>query len=309
VIEWVDRLFDLRRAAVATGTAALLFLTVGSGPILADTATVECGQLAAYTAPDPSGPTDGSLTLGLSSTWDILATATISPAATTALPSGGGNGPTCLALGLDGSGKVTSIDFAPHGTISGPVTFDSGSGYYILADRLIIPTSVTDAYPALAGLFVTSYQAGSTLAIAFDIDMTTGGFTGFNGHAAFCGKASPVKANVAKVGKATLPASILSAAAKAALVKAAGDSVCATVHSTGTIDSTTGAISTSAVVAIKPTAATATPPATASALPQDAVAPSSNGALAWLGLLIGAAVATLVALARRGAGRTTRGAG
>ena len=304
---WVDPLVDLRRAAAATGTAALLLLSLGSGPILADTSSVECGQLAAYTAPDPSGPTDGSLTLGLSSTWDILATATISPAAASALPSGGGNGPTCLALGLDGSGKVTSIDFAPHGTLSGPVTFDSGSGYYILADRLIIPTSVTDAYPALDGLFATSYQAGSTLTIAFDVDTTSGGFSGFDGHAAFCGKATPVKAGVAKVGKAHLPASILSAAAKTALVNDAGQNVCAKVHSTGTIGQS--GISTSAAVTIKLVDPAATPPATATITVDQAPAPASNAALAWVLVLAGASVAMLTILVRRRTGWTSRGAG
>jgi len=303
----VARLFDLRRAGGALGTAALLVLTLGSGPTLADTNSVECGQLAAYTAPDPSGPTDGSLTLGLSSTWDILATAIISPAAASALPSGGGNGPTCLALGLDGGGKVTSIDFAPHGTITGSVTFDSGSGYYILADRLIIPTSVTDAYPALAGLFVTSYQAGSTLAISFDIDMTNGGFSGFDGHAAFCGKARPVKANVAKVGKAALPASILSAAAKAALVNAAGQTVCAKVHSTGTIGQS--GIATSAAVVIKLADPAATPPATTTAVVDQAPAGASSDALAWVLILAGATLAMLTILVRRRTAGSARGAG
>jgi hypothetical protein len=307
VIEWVDRLFDLRRAAAALSTAALLLLTVGSGPILADTATVECGQLTAYTAPDPAGPTDGSVTLGLSSTWDVLATATISPAATTALPGDVNSGPTCLALGIDGSGKVTSIDFAPHGTITGAVTFDSGSGYYVLAGRLIIPPSVTDAYPQLAGLFVTSYQAGTNLSVSFDIDTTAGNFTGFDGHAAFCGKAVPVKAGVAKVGKAHLPASILSAAAKAALVTDAGQTVCAKVHSTGTTGQS--GISATSAVTIKLADPAATPPATATAVTGPAATAASSAALAWALILAGASVAMLTILVRRRTGGVARGAG
>lgn len=280
---------------------------MGSGPILAATASVECGQLAAYTAPDPSGPTDGSLQLGPSSTWDVLATATISPAAASALPSDVGAGPTCLALGMDSGGKVTSIDFAAQGVLTGTVTFDSGSGFYVFAGRLIIPASVTDAYPALAGLFVSSYRAGSTLTVTFDIDTTSGGFTGFDGHAAFCGKAVPVKANVAKVGKATLPASILSAAAKAALVKDAGQTVCATVHSSGTIGPS--GISTSAVVTIKLADPAATPPATTTGVAGQVPVPALSDALAWALILAGASVAMLTILVRRRTSATARGAG
>ena len=149
--------------ALALTAAAIALLALVPASVSAASSVVECGQLAAYTAPDPLGPTDGSIQLGLSDTWTINADATLSANAASALPSGSGNGPTCLAMDLDGSGHVTSLDFSPTGSLSGHVAFDSGSGYYILAGRLIVPTFVTDANPGLAALFVPSYQAGSVL--------------------------------------------------------------------------------------------------------------------------------------------------
>ena len=257
--------------------------------------------MAAWTAPDPTGPTDGSLTLGLSSTWDVLATATISPAAAAGLPNGGSSGPTCLILGLDGSGKVTSIDFAAQGTLTGSVAYDSGSEYYILASRLLIPKAVTDAYPALDALFASSYQAGSTLSITFFIDTTSGAFTGFNGHAAFCGKGSISAKNVGKVGKATIPAAVLGSAARVALHRLSGQAVCAKVHTTGTIDPQSGNVSTTAavVISLDPGRPRATPPATTTNVA--AVPPSADSTpiLAWLVLAFGLTIAVAGALGHR----------
>jgi hypothetical protein len=253
------RFLDL---ASASALAAILFAGLGAGPILAATPTVECGQLSAYTAPVPAGPTDGSLTLGLSSTWVINADATISSAAAAALPSAVNSGPSCLSLGLDGSGHITSLDFAPHGTISGHVTFDSADSFYIFNDRLIVPTNVTDAYPPLDALFATSYQAGTTLTVTFTIDTTTGALTGFDGHAAFCGAASVDSKGNGHVGKATLPAAVIDKTAGAALKAANGGSACAAVHSTGSINTGNGHIATTANVVITLAAAAATPPAT-----------------------------------------------
>jgi len=277
-------------------------MTLGTGQSLASAPDVECGQVAAWTAPDPAGPADGSLTLGLSSTWDVLATATISPAAAAGLPNGGSSGPTCLVLGLDSGGKVTSIDFAAQGTLTGTVAYDSGSAYFILASRLLIPKTVTDAYPALDALFDASYHAGSTLSITFFIDPTSGGFTGFDGHAAFCGKGSISAQNVGKVGKASLPAAVLGATARAALRKLSGEAVCAKVHTSGTIDPQSGNVSTTAAVAIglDPGGPRATPPATttdAAAVPPGS---DSSANLAWLVLAFGLVVAVAGALGRRG---------
>jgi hypothetical protein len=204
-----------------------------------------------------------------------------------------------VAISLDADGKVTSIDFAPAGTIAGHVTFDSGSGYYLFGDRLLIPAAITDAYPALGALFATSASANSALTITFTVDTTTGAFTGFNGVAAFCGVGSLAASGDGKVGSAVIPKAVLDAADRAALKKASGHSVCASVHSTGTIDAGSGSISTAADVRITadPGAAAgslpptdATPPVTASADdPPPAALAAAGGAflLAGLGLFLG----------------------
>ncbi len=290
------------RLRAAAGAAAILLLTIGIGPAAASAPDVECGQLSAWTAPDPAGPTDGSLQLGLSSAWDVLASATISPAAATALPGGVNSGPTCLALGFDSGGKITSIDFAAQGTITGTVAFDSGSSFYIFASRLVIPTSITDAYPDLAALFATSYQAGSVLAVTFSIDATTGGFTGFDGHAAFCGKASINAQHVGKVGKATIPAAALSAAARAALKKLSGEAVCAKVHSSGTIDPQSGNIATSASVVITADAGQprATPPSTTTDGAAAVPASSATPVVGWLVIAFALSLLAVKITSRKG---------
>ena len=266
---------SVRRLVVQAALAsALSLLAIAPASTLAATSVVECGQLSSYTAPDPAGPTDGSLQLGLSDTWTILAAATISPAAATALPVGSGNGPTCLALDLDGSGNVTAIDFAPTGTLSGSVSFDSGSGFYLFADRLIVPKFVTDANPGLAALFVTSEQAGTPLTVTFTVDTTSGGFSGFDGHAAFCGKGSLTSGGDGKVGSAVIPGSVLDAADRKALKNAGSRKTCATIHAVGTIDSGTGAINITTNVTITVAAAgvTITPPPTSTDTPDEAPA-------------------------------------
>lgn len=229
---------------------AIVTAAVAPAGVAAAAATVECGQLSAWTAPDPTGPTDGSLQLGLLTPWTVAATATISSAATTALPSTVGSGPTCLAVDRDADGKLTTIDFAPQGTIAGHVAFDGGTGYFLFAQRLIIPTAVTDAYPALAGLFATSAAADTVLSVRFTVDPTTGRFTGFDGAAAFCGAGSLTAGGDGKVGAAILPNAVLDAADRATLGGAHGASVCATVHSVGTIDAGSGVVSTTADVRI-----------------------------------------------------------
>ena len=293
-------LAPVRLPVGAAALAALLLLPLASAPALASAPTVECGQLTAYTAPIPAGPTDGSVTLGTASTWVVLADATISPAAEANLPNDVNSGPTCLALGLDGNGKVTSIDFAAQGTIVGKVTFDSGNGFYVFAARLIVPTNVTDAYPPISALFKSSYEAGTSLSVTFMVDTTTGGFSGFDGHSAFCGAASLDSKGVGHVGKATLPAATLNKAAKAALKSADGAHACATVHSTGTIDPSNGNITTSANVVIAVTTAKITPPSTTTSGSEAAASSSpAFSELAWAVVLaIAAGLALLLGLPR-----------
>ena len=180
----------LNRLFSAALGAAFLALISSVTSVAAASSAIECGQLSAYTAPDPSGPTDGSLQIGNMDPWDVLATATVSAEATAALPTIVNSGPTCLALDFDDGGKVTGIDFAAQGNISGHVDLVIGSGFYVFADRLVIPPYITDALPGLDALIVTSYRAQTVLTITFSVDATNGGFTGFDGHANFCGLAT-----------------------------------------------------------------------------------------------------------------------
>ena len=114
-LRWVAILRSSRLLVLAAFGAALAIMTFAATSVVAASSSVECGQLTAYTAPDPAGPTDGNVQLGLSAPWDVLATATISAAAESALPTLVNNAPTCLALDFDNSGKVSAIDFARLG--------------------------------------------------------------------------------------------------------------------------------------------------------------------------------------------------
>jgi hypothetical protein len=258
-------MFGLSFVAASIAAIAVMPVTaIGASSI------VECGQLTGYTAPDPVAPADGSLQLGALDPWVVLATATVSPAAMTALPALAGSGPTCLALDLDDFDAVTAIDIAPSGTISGHVIFDTGTGFYLLADRLIVPTFITDAYPGLAALVVTSYQAGTVLDMTFTVDTTTAQFAGFDGRAAFCGLGSLTSAGDGRVGDAVLPAAVLDGTDRSRLDNAGNRTACAAVHSSGTIDSNTGTITTTTDVDIDVAAGTVvlTPPPTSTVVVQ-----------------------------------------
>lgn len=299
---WVAILRSSRLLVLAAFGAALAIMTFAATSVVAASSSVECGQLTAYTAPDPAGPTDGNVQLGLSAPWDVLATATISAAAESALPTLVNNAPTCLALDFDNSGKVSAIDFAASGTITGSVDFDSGSGFYLFANRLIVPDFVTNTYPGLAALFVTSYQAGTQLTVTFTVDPLNGAFTGFDGAAAFCGHGKMRVDGDGQVGAAVIPAAVLDAGDIKSLRGAGARQTCASVQSSGTIDSGTGAISTTTDVAIvvAPAGATVTPPPTST---QEAAATSAEGpsVIGWLaGVFLVSAVLIAVQSRRPG---------
>jgi hypothetical protein len=277
---------------VATSIAAVAILpstAIGASSI------IECGQLTSYVAPDPVAPTDGGLELGVLDPWVILATATVSPAAATALPTLAGSGPTCVALDLDDFGAITAIDFAPSGHISGQVGFDAGPGFYLFADRLIIPTFVTDAYPGLAALVVTSYQAETVLDMTFDVDTTTGQFIGFDGQAAFCGLGSLTAGGDGRVGDAVIPGAVLDGTDRSRLDNAGNRTACAAIHSLGTIDPGSGDLSITTTVDIDVAAGSVvlTPPPTSTI---DVDRPAARSDLtSVVVLLIGACVALVAA--------------
>jgi hypothetical protein len=224
-----------RRFAPALLVGALVVLAHAGFSMAATGPAVECGQLTAYTAPDPVGPTAGTLGFGVLPPWEVTPTATVSVAAAAALPSIVNAAPTCVSVEFDPDGKITSLDFAPEGDVTGTVTYDSGSGFYLFADRLIVPSFITDAYPGLAALFVTSYQAETSLSVTFTVDVTTGAFTGVDGHAGFCGAGSVTGNGDGAIGEAIIPAEVLDASDLTTLEGPAGAEVCAAVHASGAV--------------------------------------------------------------------------
>jgi hypothetical protein len=278
--------------------AALLLAAAGPSTVNAAVA-VECGQLTGYTAPDPGGPTPGSLSLGITpDTWVIDANAVVSPAAAGALASLVNTGPTCVSIDTDTGGVIVALDFAASGVVSGDVTFDGGSGFYVLDDRIIVPQDpIIDLYPGLAALFPTSAAAGTPLSITFTVDPTMGNLTAFDGTAAFCGAGSLGAGGVGNVGDATIPAEVLDDDDRDALTEADGDEVCANVRSQGNVDTQTGNLTIVTAVTITGEAAPQlTPP------PTDTVASSTEGvgpfalpvAFAIVAMLVAAVVATTV---------------
>ena len=158
---------------------------------------------------------------------------------------------------------------------------------------------MTDANPGLAALFVTSYQAGTSLTVTFTVDTTSGGFTGFDGTAAFCGRGSVTSGGDGKVGDAIIPASVLDADDIDALEGAGKRQTCATVHATGTIDPQTGNIdiSTDVDIVVAAAGATVTPPPTSTAPAASAATGSGAPIVAWLAVVF---AASLLLVTRRG---------
>ena len=285
-----------RRVLAVAGLTLALFFPASS--TLAASSSVECGQLMGYTAPEPLGPADGSLTLGFTPAWTIDAAASVGAIAMSILPTIVGTAPTCLSLDVDDAGRITSVDLAAEGHLHGPVAFDGDTGFYIFANRLIVPTFVTDAVPSLAALFVTAFQAGADVSITFGVDVSTGLFNGFDGTTEFCGLGSITTDGDGRVGDAIIVSEVLDAADLAALAGSGSRTVCASVHSVGTIDSGTGAILGTADVTMVVQGTSVTPP------PTDAINSTHVAALPgslWTVLLLGtlSALAAIVVLVRR----------
>jgi len=289
----------LRRFVIALLLAAPSALIQAGSSMAGAGPTVDCGQLTAYTAPDPVGPSSGVLGLGVLTPWEIVATASVSVAAAAALPSMVNSGPTCVSLEFDSDGKITSVDFVGEGDITGAVGYDGASGFYLFADRLIVPSFITDEYPGLAALFVTSYQAQTSLTVTFFVDVTTGAFTGFDGHTEFCGKAGVTAGGFGKIGDARIPAAALDAGDVATLDEARGDDACAAVHLVGVIlPNAEGAIdvATDVVITVEAAAgATVLPtlPNTSATETTKGRAPANIPALVFIALLaVGMLLAT-----------------
>lgn len=313
VVHTVDAMRTIQpvyRIGLALAFAVTSALAMTSGARAAT--TVECGPVTGYAAPDPGGPSVGSLAIGLVDVWSIAPDAVISANVAVGLPGIVNAAPTCLSVTADVGGVVSALDFADAGRIAGMVTFDAGNDAYIFADRLFVPSDVIDAYPGLAALFPPSAAAGTQLVVDFSVDPTSGMLLGFDGRAAFCGAGTVTSDGDGQVGEAVIPAEVLDAEDLAALADAGSQEACAAIRSIGTIDTGTGQLAITTTVdisvAAEPTptptrrarAVVVTPPPTSTEDPHIASAGIGAAALTvGLMLIAAGAIVSLVAQPRR----------
>ncbi|MDP9269997.1 MAG: hypothetical protein M3P14_03330 [Chloroflexota bacterium] len=212
---------------------AIVLASFASGAAAATT-TVECGLFRNYTAPDPVAVTAGSITFGLHGTPEAIAPdATLVPPADSLLASLQGGTPTCLAVVRD-AGNITSLAFAPSGTISGTVVlvadlFGPGQDAYVIADRVVTPVAAVTANPGLAALIKTAADSGSIFSVTFQIDLSSGVPTSFAATTTLSGLVSLGAGGDVHVGAATLPNAVIDATSRAKLTAAASLGVPATV--------------------------------------------------------------------------------
>lgn len=272
--------------------ATLTIIALFAAPTaMAASQITECGQFPTYTAPDPLGPTDGSLQLGQLPAWTIADDATLVPPADAVLPSlSGGGAVTCLQIDLDDDGVITSIALVGEGTIEGLVEFDSGLDAYLFDDRLRLPTFVTDLYPGLGALFGPSASAGSVLRVTFLLDASNGVITGISGRTVVCGPPAVDGGGNGVLGDAVIPSVVLDADDLAALTDPAAIDACATIETAGTVDPGNGDLDLVTDVAIAIDAAPTAPP-TSMATPAAGASPGNGFGWALVIGIFGASLA------------------
>ena len=298
-------------ALAVAGVLLVVGVALGGG----ETTAVEGGAYFDFVAPDPLGPTDGTIRFGFTGTLEtIAADAELVPPADTNLSSFGGGTPTCLAVTREG-GVITRIEFAAECTIAGTVTriedlFGPGGDAYVIGDRLAAPAELAEEDPMFAALIGIPAVAGSTLELAFVIDVATGVPTSFVGQTSVTGPVAILDGGDTAVGAATLLNDVIDADSRSDLEEAAALGVEATVAIVG--EGTIGekgepalviglTVVYSAPTAVPTPAPTAGP--TAAQLPDTSA--SAAGGLAWVGPLLlwltglGAAIGTLAVSAGR----------
>jgi hypothetical protein len=305
----------LRRTAAILVTPVLILLMA---PAALAVESVECGLISSYTAPDASGPTDGSIAFGLDGPVEtIAADATLVPPVDTNLPGITGGAPTCLTVNRDAD-VIDSLAFAASGSITGPVTFvadlfGAGSDGYTVSDRLVVPIMIATDNLGLAALIPTAADAGVDLTIGFVIDGSTGFPSSFSANTTMSGPILIEPDGDVRIGAATLPAGVIDGDSMAAFEAAAALGVDATVIVTGagTPDQASpGGVNMVITLAVSFTAP-ATPGPTASEVPDTAVGGSdrpSNGTASTAGILIVVAAGVLAVLAPTIARRRARSA-
>ena len=222
-----------RTLAGALAVAAVLSL-LGAATTAAATTTTECGLFRDYVAPDPLGPTDGSISFGLSGSPEVIAAdATLVPPADTNLASLGGGAPTALAVTRD-AGVITLMAFVTACIIEGDVVFvpdlfGPGADGYTVNDRLVAPVDLMAINDGLAALIPTAEANGTTLAIDFTIDLSTGAPSAFDAEVTLVGEVTFQSNGDVMVGDARLPASVVGGKARHRLDQARELGVPATV--------------------------------------------------------------------------------
>jgi len=231
-----------RTLALAAVAAVTVIAALAPASVLAASSGTECGVVNAYTAPDPVGPTNGSIQFGLSGPVEtIVAAATMDPNVTADLPGQTGNGSiTCLDVTADGSGHITALAYAPGGQVSGPVVYDAGQDAYIVADRIFVPAAQLVSQPDLVPIIKVPAEAGQTLTVTITVDTANGNPSTFHTASSVSGTVAFNGTGDALIGGATLPAGVVTGHARSALrfAHAAGSS--ADVDLAGAIDTTSG---------------------------------------------------------------------
>jgi hypothetical protein len=227
-----------RSGLAALAVAALAVTFLASGTAAAATTTLECGLFRDFVAPDPLGPTDGSITFGLSGTPEtIAADATLVPPADTNLAGLAGGAPTALTVVRD-VGTITSLAFAASCTLSGDVTlvpdlFGPGTDGYTVGDRLFAPVFLMASNDGLATLIPTAEAGGTQLSLAFTIDAGTGTPSAIHAEVRLSGRVRLRTDGDILVGDARLPGSVISDGARDQLREAHRLGVDVTVAVTG----------------------------------------------------------------------------
>jgi hypothetical protein len=227
----------LRRPAAALSVASLAAIIL-TGTAGAATTAVECGLFRDYVAPDALGPTDGSITFGLSGTPEVIsADATLLPPTDTNLAGLAGGAPTALRVVRD-TGTITSLAFAPSCTLSGGVTlvpdlFGPGTDGYTVGDRLFAPVFLMASNDGLAALIPTAEADGAQLSLTFTIDTGTGRPSAIHAEVTLSGRVRLRNNGDILVGDARIPDGVISDAARDRLREAHRLGVDGTVAVTG----------------------------------------------------------------------------
>jgi hypothetical protein len=303
-----------RRGLVSLAlAAAALVLASASVQAGGGAVTTEAGAYFDFLAPDPGGPTDGTIRFGFGGAVEtIAADAVLVPPADTNLAFLGGGTPTCLEVTREG-GTITRLAFVTDCTVSGTVTrvddvFGAGADGYLIADRVAAPAELVEGEPPFAALIGVAAATGGTLNVTFQVDVATGVPGSFRGETSVTGPVSDLGGGDVGVGAAVLPGAIVDDASRALLDEAAALGVDATVEivGLGTIQQK-GQPALEIELTVTYSAPPPTPAPTPAALPDTGMAREGATAegLAQVLIAAGAVVASVsaVLMARRRGGR------